>query len=244
MKKKILLAFVIICFSSIIIVTSIYFSKKHLEEANDNYTEENPINKEAMLKDEQEKQSEYEEEKTYPKNVDKMISRVIGAAKTEDLPSSSNKKYQIYDQSLYVTNDMGKKWIRVLNDTEAGYARVNDYLDKIADSNIYTSNNSIFVIYGGLGSENISIMDMDTNTYVWSVSTLSQTATNDLDNGYSNLYIDFLADQKIGYIVAIRDKGTVNQKSLVYNSFNNGVTWNSVEKGDKEYNDILAHFGL
>ena len=208
-------------------------SKSIIEYKDLNYVQENPLVKRDIPEDQ-----------SYLQDIDKMISHGVVGAEETTLPVKYEDNYTIYEDDLYVTNNEGKTWMQVPNVAYIGYARISDYLDFISYSNIYISNEEATIVYGGRGSENISIITTDSQGEHWSVGSISKTATHDLENGYDLLYIDFLEEGKMGYLVAIRNEGTATEKVLVYRSVNTGVTWDSVDVSDADYDEILARLGL
>lgn len=216
-----------------------YGSKGIVNKVNENYTETNPL-KEEKKKDTSEN---YVDTTT---DIDRMISRAIDGEHPVTLNVKTEENYVIRDGSLYITMDKGKSWLKVPDDKDAGYAKISDYLDEIEVSNVYTSNNKTAIIYGGKGSENISIITTESeyNGEAWSVGTISKTANHNLNRTYERMYIDFVDDEKTGYIATIEK--TVDGKGRVraYRSVNTGVTWDPVDREDNLYKDILNHFKL
>ncbi|WP_100403854.1 hypothetical protein [Bacillus sp. FJAT-42315] len=229
-----LLKIIFICLVSIMITfCTIKVSKIIIEDKNSHYVPENPF----IMKDTQEDQLN-------PEDIDRMVSHSISGTKETTLPVKYDKNFTIYEDKLYVTNNKGKTWVQVPDDAQLGYARISEYLDTISQSNIYVSSEKITIVYGGRGSENISIITTDSPSEYWSVGSISKTATHDLQNGYDKMYIDFLDDARTGYLVAIRNNGTAQEKTLVYRSVNTGVTWDYVDMNDDIYREIMAQFGL
>ncbi|MGM7637005.1 hypothetical protein [Bacillus sp. Hm123] len=219
--------------SGIITFCTIKVSKSIIEDKNAYYVPENPF----VTKDIQENQRK-------PEDIDRMISHGISGTKETTLPVEYDKNYTIYEDKLYVTTNKGKTWVQVPDDDQLGYARISEYLDTISQSNIYVSSEEITIVYGGRGSENISIITTDNPSEYWSVGSISQTATHDLQNGYDEMYIDFLNDARTGYLVAIKNNGTAQEEMLVYRSVNTGVTWDYVDMNDAIYHEIITRFGL
>lgn len=223
-----------ILIGSILIIFCAFKASKSIIEYKDlNYVQENPLVKRDI-----------QEDRSYLEDIDKMISHGVAGAEETTLPVKYEDNYTIYEDDLYVTNNEGKTWMQVPNDSDIGYARISDYLDIISYSNIYTSNEEATIVYGGRGSENISIITTNSQGEHWSVGSISKTATHDLENGYDRLYIDFLDEGKMGYLVGIRNEGTATETVLVYRSVNTGVTWDSVDVSDADYDETLARFGL
>ncbi|OZI10310.1 hypothetical protein CEW92_17590 [Bacillaceae bacterium SAS-127] len=229
-----LLKIIFICLVSIMITfCTIKVSKSIIEDKNAHYVPENSF----VTKDTQEDQLK-------PEDIDRMISHSLSGTKETTLPVEYEKNHTIYEGKLYVTNNKGKTWMQVPDDDQLGYARISEYLDTISQSNIYVSSEKITIVYGGRGSENISIITTDNPGEYWSVGSISKTATHDLQNGYDKMYIDFLEDAGTGYLVAIRNNGTEQEKTLAYLSVNTGVTWDYVDMNDAIYREIMAQFGL
>lgn len=200
-----------------------------IENKNDHYVPTNPL----VMK-------EIREDQPYPEDIDKMISHVVSGTGETTLPVKYDQNFTIYEGKLYVTNNEGKTGLLVPDDDSLGYARISEYLDSISQSNIYISSEKVSIVYGGRGSENISIITTDSQGEVWSVGSISKTATHDLQNGYDQMYIDFLDDDRTGYLVAIRNGGI----ALAYRSVNSGVTWDPVDSNDTLYAEIMAQFDL
>lgn len=206
-----------------------------IEKMNSRYSQENPVVT---------KKKGANEDAAYPKDIDKMISHIVNGSKETTLPVKYEKNYTIYEGKLYVTENKGKTWIQVPNDDYLGYAGINEYLDTISQSNIYVASNKAAAVYGGRGSENICIISTESKGEVWSVGSISKTATHDLQKGYDKMYIDFLEDNKTAYIAVISNVGTTQEKIQAYRSVNTGVTWDYVDSKDRLYNEILARFRL
>lgn len=211
-------------------------SKTMIKNLNSSYVQEKPVTKEKTKK---------ENTNNYDEDVDTIASQSLEGDAETTLPVKYNGNYTIYNKKLYVTNNKSKTWLKVPDNNILGYANVNQYLDNISESNIYISNDKIAVIYGGRGSENISVISRDSKMGgEWSLGSISKTATHDLKKGYDKMYIDFLGDGKSGYVLVISKKGTKNQKILVYRTVNTGVTWDVVSTREEFYNEALKHFGL
>lgn len=176
--------------------------------------------------------------------IDKTISHSVAGTGATRLPVETQQDYAIYDDKFYVTVDNGQNWLFVPDDPSLGYARISDYHDAILPNNIYQSGEKVSVVYGGRGPENISVITTDSRGAAWSVASLSETATHDLEKGYENLHIDFVDNGQIGYLAAIRNDGTPEQQTLVFRSVNTGVTWDSVPADDALYEEILVYFEL
>ncbi|ANU16330.1 hypothetical protein BBI11_04340 [Planococcus maritimus] len=177
-------------------------------------------------------------------DVDKIISHPVPGTKETVLPVDTEQDYVIYETELFITVNEGESWIPVPDDHELGYARVNDYLDDISRSNMYISPDNIAIVYGGRGPENISILKTDSRGQGWSVGSISQTATQDLERGYKELYIDFIDDGQTGHLAAVRDGANGEAETLIFRSVNAGVTWDPIASGDALYGEIMAHFNL
>lgn len=212
----------------VIILVTFKVSKGVIEDKNTHYESENPVVKKQPRKDPHK-----------PTDIDRMISHSVpGTGKTK-LPAQSDQNLTIYKNKLYVTNSKGKTWMNVPDDYALGYARISDYQDQMSKSNLYISDNNISVVYGGEGSENISIISTRDQGELWSIASISKTATHDVQSGYDKLFIDFLDNGDTGYIAAI-----LKGKVLAFRSVNAGVTWDAVDMNDPLYNKILARFGL
>ena len=234
LKTKIIAAFI----SVVIIFSSIGLGMYYIEKINENYKPKSPI-----VEGEKSGKEIYEEDSPIT-GIDNMKFIGIGDAKAITIPVKYKNNFTVYENELYVTNNKGQTWIKVLNNNEVGYAKINDYLDNISTNNIYVSKDKIAIVYGGKGSSNISIIYESSDTNYWGVGTISKTATNDLKKGYDDLYIDFVEDGQKGYIVAIKNKDTTKEEKLVFTSVNFGVTWDNTEKTDEIYKAILSHFKL
>jgi hypothetical protein len=230
---KILRIILICTISAAVLFGAFKVSKNIVKNMNSNYIEENPIVTKKPI-----------ENQTSTEDIDKLISHVVNGTKETTLPIKYEKNYTIYEKELYVTCNKGKTWLKVPEDNDLGYARVNEYVNTISQSNIYAVKNKVAVVYGGRGSENICIITTESQGEVWSVSSISKTATHDLEKGYDKLYIDFLEDGRNGYIAAAKDLGTAQEKILAYNSVNTGVTWQNVNKKDTLYKKIMERFGM
>lgn len=208
-------------------------SKSIIDERDFQYDEENPLIKKEIL-----------ENQAYQVDIDKIISHGMYGAKRTTLPIKYDEKYTIYEDKLYVTNNKGVAWLQVPDDDYLGYARISEYVETISTSNLYISDEKIAIVYGGRGPENISIIRTDSQGEYWSIGSISKTATHDLQKGYERMYIDFLDDERTGYLVAIRNEGTVQENVLVYRSVNSGITWDYVDTYEDIYSEIMTEFGL
>lgn len=177
-------------------------------------------------------------------DVDKIMSHPVQGTKESVLRVDAEQDYVIYETELFVTVNEGESWIPVPDDRELGYARVSDYLDDISRSNMYISPGNIAIVYGGRGPENISILRTDSQGQGWSVGSISRTATQDLENGYEELHIDFIDDEQTGFLAAVRDGANGEAETLIFRSVNAGVTWDPISSGDALYGEIMAHFNL
>lgn len=223
-----------VCLVGMVAIFSAFkVSESIIENKNERYVPDNPLVLKELREDEQ----------TYPEDIDKMISHVVPGTGETTLPVKYDQDFTIYEKNFYVTNNEGKTWLLVPDDDSLGYARISEYLDSISRSNIYISSEKVSIVYGGRGSENISIITTDSQGEVWSVGSISKTATHDLDNGYEQMYIDFLDDDRTGYLVAVRS-GLAEEKVVAYRSVNSGVTWDHVDSNDTLYAEIIAQFDL
>lgn len=236
MTKKVTLTIIII----ILLGAGAYYgSKEIINKLNGNYTETNPAKEEKKTSTE----GNYVDNVT---DIDRMISRAMDGEKPVTLNVKTENNYVIQDGALYITMDKGKSWLKVPEDKDAGYANIRDYLDEIEGSNVYTSSKKTAIIYGGKGSENISIITTESqyNGEAWSVGTISKTANHNLNRTYERMYIDFVDEEKIGYIAIIEKTADGKGGVRAYRSVNTGVTWDTVDKRDELYKDILNHFKL
>lgn len=177
-------------------------------------------------------------------DIDKMYSHSVTGTGATVLPVDYEQDYAIFEDGLYVTVDEGQTWLLVPDDPSLGYARISDYKDAVSPSSIHQSGEKISIVYGGRGPENISVMTTDSGGAAWSVSSLSQTATHEMENGYENIVVDFVDDGQIGYLAALQNAGTAEEKIRVFWSMNSGVIWDSVSNNDPLYDEILKHFEL
>lgn len=236
MTKKVTLTIIII----ILLGAGAYYgSKEIINKLNGNYTETNPAKEEKKTSTE----GNYVDNVT---DIDRMISRAMDGEKPVTLNVKTENNYVIQDGALYITMDKGKSWLKVPEDKDAGYANIRDYLDEIEGSNVYTSSKKTAIIYGGKGSENISIITTESqyNGEAWSVGTISKTANHNLNRTYDRMYIDFVDEEKTGYIAIIEKTADGKGGVRAYRSVNTGVTWDTVDKRDELYKDILNHFKL
>lgn len=208
-------------------------SREIIELVNKRYEIENSRNSELEVAD-----------RNFQTDIDKAISHSVEGTGAAVLPVNYEQDFTIYEDDFYVTVDRGQTWLLVPDDMSLGYARISSYTNTISSSNIYRSGEKISIIYGGRGPENISIITTDSRGAAWSVGSLSQTATQDLENGYGNMHIDFIDNGQTGYLAAIQNEGTTQEKILVFWSVNTGVVWDSVRADDPLYEVILAHFEL
>lgn len=208
-------------------------TKKIIENVNKRYEYENSINSEAAVV--------YPE---LPRDVDKMMSHTVTGTGEIALPIDYEQNYTIYEDELYVTVNEGQTWLLVPDDSDLGYARISDYSDAISASNIHLSGEKVSIVYGGRGPENISIIKTDSRGEVWSVGSISGTATHELENGYEKMSIDFIGDGQTGYLTAIRNEKATEEEILAFRSVNSGVTWDPVPAGDSLYDEIRTHFEL
>lgn len=235
----------VICIAGMLLIFGAYeASKKVVDHMNSSYDPKNSlVTKNPAASNEV-------EDKKEAADIDRMISHVVNGTKETNLPVKYEKNYTVYENRLYVTYNKGKTWIMVPEDSSPGYARISEYIDTISESNIFVANNKISIVYGGRGTENISIISTDYRGEVWSVGTISKTATHDLKNGYDRLYISFLDNGTTAYIATVRNKGIQQEKITAFRSVNSGVTFESIEPSgnvnanDLLYKKIMAQFGL
>jgi hypothetical protein len=230
-----ILKIILICLAGIVIAFgSFKISNNLIEKFNSRYIQENPV-----VTDKKQGNNEA----AYSQDIDATISRSINGIKETTLPVKYEKNYIIYGGNLYVTLNNGKTWIQVPNDHYIGYAAVNDYLHNISESSMYLSESKIAIVYGGRGSENISIISSWDKGKSWSVGSISKTANHNLQKGYDMICIDFINDKE-AYIAAISDEGTSEGKTYAFRSVNSGVTWDKVTTQEKLYNEIMKRFGI
>lgn len=236
MNKKVALTIIVIILLG---VGAYYGSKEIINKLNEDYTETNPVKEEK-------KKANGEHYVDNVTDIDRMISRSMDGEQPVTLNVKTESNYVIQDGALYITMDKGKSWLKVPEDKEAGYANISDYLDEIEGSNVYTSSKKTAIIYGGKGSENISIITTESeyNGEAWSVGTISKTANHNLNRTYERMYIDFVDEEKTGYIAIIEKTADGRGGERAYRSVNTGVTWDAVDKRDDLYKDILNHFNL
>lgn len=210
-------------------------TKSEIENMNSRHVPEKPA---------VEDKKQTKEDVVNPADADKMMFHSVYGVKETTLPVKCEKNHVVYEGKLYVTQNKGKTWMQVPNDDYLGYAGIKDYVDDVSPSSIYVSSKKIAVAYGGRGSENISIMDTDDQGKCWGVVGISKTATHDLKKGYDKICIDFLEGEKTGYVVAVRDKGTAQEKINAWRSVDSGASWNPVDKKEKLYQEIMKRFGF
>lgn len=200
-----------------------------IENINGQYEAENPVSPDEPVADAE-----------MPTDIDRMISHALPGTNETVLPVDTEQDYTVYEQGLFVTVNKGETWLPVPDDDSLGYARISDYISSISGSNIYVSGEKVSIVYGGRGSENISIVKTDTRGQAWSVGSISRTATHDLERGYEEMYIDFIDEGQTGYLAATRNDGTI----LAFRSVNTGVTWDPISANEALYAEIMAHFEL
>ena len=230
------LKIILICFAGLAIILGTFkVSKNIIENRNSSYIAKNPLATET---------NKTNKDAAYPTDIDSMISGSVNGINEKTLPVKYEKNYTIYQGKLYVTQNKGKTWLQVPNDSYLGYASVDKYLSTVSQSSIYVSSKKIAVIYGGRGPENICIITTIDKGKSWSVGSISKTANHNLQKGYDKMYINFLDDNKTGYIVTTGDKGAAKEEDHAYRSVNSGVTWDNVNIKDKLYHEIMVRFGL
>lgn len=230
MKK---LKIILFCLAAIALSFGAFkISISTISNINAQYEEENPVTAEASAAAE------------LPADIDKLMSHPVPGTEETVLPIDTEQQYTIMESELFVTVNQGETWIPVPDDSYLGYARISDYIDVISESNIYISGEKVSIVYGGRGPENISNLRTDTRGQVWSVGSISSTATQDLEQGYEEMHIDFVDGGQIGYVAAIRDDGNSQAETLAFRSVNTGVTWDPVSTNDALYGEIMAHFEL
>lgn len=176
----------------------------------------------------------------YNNDTDRIMFHSVNGDGEVKLPIKYKNNYTIYKDNFYVTNNKGKTYIKIPDDDYLNYAKISEYKNDIEESNLYIKGNKISIIYGGRGSQNVSVMTSDDGGKAFGVNTISKTANHDLKNGYKKMYIDFLGDGKNGYVALIDKDG----KKLLYRTVNDGATWNEVDEVDELYKTIINHFKL
>ncbi|CUP17053.1 Uncharacterised protein [Clostridium baratii] len=176
----------------------------------------------------------------YNNDTDRIMFHSVDGDGEVKLPIKYKNNYVIYKDNFYVTNNKGKTYIKIPDDYYLNYAKISEYKNDIEESNLYIKGNKISIIYGGRGSQNVSVMTSDDGGKAFGVNTISKTANHDLKNGYKKMYIDFLGDGKNGYVALIDKDG----KKLLYRTVNDGATWDKVDEGDELYKTIIHHFKL
>ncbi|WP_113930625.1 hypothetical protein [Bacillus sp. P14.5] len=235
---KLLRILFIIVGSIILGVGSFRVSEAMVENLNTSYVPERPL----PLNTVEEQDESFNADAS--QDVDKLISHSVKGSGTTSLPVDTDESYIIYEDALYLNTSGEGEWAKVPDDDMLGYARISDYLETISESNIFVSKGYSAVVYGGRGSENISIMKTYDEGISWSVGTISKTATRDLEKGYDDLFIDFSEDQGTGYLAAVRSRSGTEGEALAFRSVNSGVTWDPVSEIDELYVEILSRFEL
>lgn len=182
------------------------------------------------------------EEQSQPQNdtyEDDSSRYVLVGDGVSNIDEIYKQDFIIKDNNLYITPDKGKTWLRIPDNVEPGSSNIKDYLNEITTDNIYISKEEITIVYGGRGSDNITIINGDIQGNIWNVDTLGLTATRDENKGYDKMYIDFVDSGQTGYLVITKE----NQK-LVYRSVNSGVTWDDGLEYTEEYDLIISHFDI
>ncbi|WP_217077569.1 hypothetical protein [Clostridium baratii] len=185
-------------------------------------------------------ESNYSENQNYNNDVDRIIFHSVNGSGEVKLPIKYKNNYTIYKENFYVTNNKGETYIKIPDDDYLNYAKISEYKNDIDESNLYIKGNRISIIYGGRGSQNVSVMSSDDGGKAFGITTISKTANHDLKNGYKKMYIDFLGDGRNGYVALVDKDG----KKLLYRTVNDGATWNKVEEDDELYKTIINHFKL
>lgn len=185
-------------------------------------------------------ENNYNNNQDYNNDTDRIIFHsVIGDGEVK-LPIKYKNNYTIYKDNFYVTNNKGETYIKIPDDDYLNYAKISEYKNDIEESNLYIKGNKISIIYGGRGSQNVSVMTSDDGGKAFGITRISKTANHDLKNGYKKMYIDFLDDGRNGYVALVDKDG----KKLLYRTVNDGATWDKVDEGDKLYKTIINHFKL
>lgn len=185
-------------------------------------------------------ESNYSENQNYNNDVDRIMFHSVNGDGAVKLPIKYKNNYTIYKDNFYVTNNKGETYIKIPDDDYLNYAKISEYKNDIDESNLYIKGNRISIIYGGRGSQNVSVMTSDDGGKAFGITTISKTANHDLKNGYKKMYINFLGDGRNGYVALVDKDG----KKLLYRTVNDGATWDKVEEDDELYKTIINHFKL
>lgn len=221
---------------SYIIVEKINYSeeKKNEQSTLSNVVYDNGQNNNTFT------ENNYNTNQDYNDDTDRIIFHSVNGEGAVKLPIKYKNNYTIYKDNFYVTNNKGETYIKIPDDDYLNYAKISEYKKDIDESNLYIKGNRISIIYGGRGSQNVSVMTSDDGGKAFGITRISKTANHDLKNGYKKMYIDFLGDGRNGYVALVDKDG----KKLLYRTVNDGATWDKVDEGDKLYKTIINHFKL
>lgn len=231
---------IVVIIGILVVYGSRNISIKVIEQLNEGYEQQNPVTAADL--------AQYDtapsEEIPASYGVDPFISATIKGEEAVQLPVTTEQNFIVFEEQLYVTNNQGESWMAIPDNENVSYAQISDYTESLSSNQFYITDQKISIVYGGRGHDNISIItaDMETRPY-WSVSSISNTATQDLQNGYDDFYIDFVDEGKTGYLAAIRGKGTAEEEILLFWSVNSGVTWDEVFQEDLA-DEIIRYFDL
>ncbi|MDU1053049.1 hypothetical protein [Clostridium baratii] len=221
---------------SYIIVEKINYSEEKKNEQNtlSNVVYDNGQNNNTFT------ENNYNTNQDYNDDTDRIIFHSVNGEGAVKLPIKYKNNYTIYKDNFYITNNKGETYIKIPDDDYLNYAKISEYKNDIEESNLYIKGNKISIIYGGRGSQNVSVMTSDDGGKAFGITRISKTANHDLKNGYKKMYIDFLGDGRNGYVALVDKDG----KKLLYRTVNDGATWDKVDEGDKLYKTIINHFKL
>lgn len=221
---------------SYIIVEKINYSEEKKNEQNtlSNVVYDNGQNNNTFT------ENNYNTNQDYNDDTDRIIFHSVNGEGAVKLPIKYKNNYTIYKDNFYITNNKGETYIKIPDDDYLNYAKISEYKNDIEESNLYIKGNKISIIYGGRGSQNVSVMTSDDGGKAFGITRISKTANHDLKNGYKKMYIDFLGDGRNGYVALVDKDG----KKLLYRTVNDGATWDKVDEGDKLYKTTINHFKL
>lgn len=219
---------------SYIIVEKINYSeeKKNEQSTLSNVVYDNGQNNNTFT------ENNYNTNQDYNDDTDRIIFHSVNGEGAVKLPIKYKNNYTIYKDNFYVTNNKGETYIKIPDDDYLNYAKISEYKNDIDESNLYIKGNRISIIYGGKGSQNVSVMTSDDGGKAFGITRISKTANHDLKNGYKKMYIDFLGDGRNGYVALVDKDG----KKLLYRTVDDGATWDKVDEGDELYKTIINHF--
>lgn len=129
-------------------------------------------------------ENNYNNNQDYNNDTDRIMFHSVNGDGEVKLPIKYKNNYAIYKDNFYVTNNKGETYIKIPDDDYLNYAKISEYKNDIEESNLYIKGNKISIIYGGRGSQNVSVMTSDDGGKAFGVNTISKTANHDLKNGY------------------------------------------------------------